>query len=50
MFDLRHANKDFIRSSPKPLMERNPLLFWQGLAAVLALAVLVLAYKFYAGH
>jgi serine/threonine protein kinase len=50
MFDLRHANKSYLQTSPKPLMQRNPLLFWQGLATILAAAVLFLAFKLYAGH
>jgi serine/threonine protein kinase len=50
MFDLRHPNRQFLQSSPAPLMQRNPLLFWQGLAAILAAVVLALLYRLYAGH
>jgi serine/threonine protein kinase len=50
MFDLRHPNRQFLQSSPAPLMQRNPLLFWQGLAAILAAVVLTLLYRLYAGH
>jgi serine/threonine protein kinase len=42
MFDLRHPNKSFLQSAPTPLMERDPLLFWKGLSAVLFVIVLVL--------
>jgi serine/threonine protein phosphatase PrpC len=42
MFDLRHPNKSFLQSAPAPLMERDPLLFWKGLSAVLFVVVLVL--------
>jgi len=41
-FDLRHPREAFLRTSPLPLMERHPLLFWKGLSLVLACAVLLL--------
>jgi hypothetical protein len=40
--DLRFPNADFISATPAPLIERNPLLFWKALSAVLALTVVVL--------
>ena len=46
VFDLRHPNENFLRSSSAPLIERNPLLFWKGLSFVLACAVLLLAAAF----
>jgi serine/threonine protein phosphatase PrpC len=39
-FDLRHANAKY--STAPALMERNPLLFWKVLTAILACAVVVL--------
>ena len=50
MFDLRHPNRKFLQSSPAPLIQRNPLRFWQGLAAILAAVVLALLYRLYSGH
>ncbi len=47
VFDLRHPNESFSRSSPAPLIERNPLLFWKGLSLLLACAVLVLLFVQY---
>ena len=50
VFDLRHPNKKFIATASKPLIERDPLLFWKCLSAILfvallfALALLVLQY------
>lgn len=44
VFDLRHPNTDFLRKARPPLMERNPLSFWKGLCALLALAVVILLY------
>jgi serine/threonine protein phosphatase PrpC len=48
VFDLRHPNKKFLATAAKPLIERDPLLFWKSLSAILfgvlmlALAALVL--------
>jgi serine/threonine protein phosphatase PrpC len=41
-FDLRHPNGNFLDSAPVPLLERNPLLFWQCLCLVLACIVAAL--------
>jgi len=43
VFDLRHPNKKFIDAAAKPLMERDPLLFWKCLSAVLFVAVLIVS-------
>jgi len=42
VFDLRHPNPAYLRSGSAPLIERNPLLFWKGATALLALTVLIL--------
>ncbi|CAO3432859.1 Nitrite transporter-associated serine/threonine protein kinase [Azospirillum endophyticum] len=42
LYDLRHPRKPAVGARPRPLIDRNPLAFWQGLSALLALAVLVL--------
>jgi hypothetical protein len=44
VFDLRHPNDSFLRSSTAPLLERNPLLFWKALSFLLACVVVGLAY------
>jgi serine/threonine protein kinase len=41
-YELRHPDKNALNPSPKPLIERNPLLFWKCLCVVLALVVLFL--------
>jgi serine/threonine protein kinase len=41
VFDLRHPNKKFRDAAAKPLMERDPLLFWKGLSAILFAALLI---------
>jgi serine/threonine protein phosphatase PrpC/ribosomal protein L39E len=45
MFDLRHPNRIYLDASPPALLERNPLLFWQGLVAALVIVILVLLYR-----
>ncbi|MGE0222111.1 MAG: protein kinase [Acetobacteraceae bacterium] len=40
--DLRHPNPAFTGAASPPLLERNPLLFWQVLAALLAAGNIVL--------
>jgi serine/threonine protein phosphatase PrpC len=41
-YDLRHPNKAFINKTRPPLIERNPLAFWQGLCLALALTIVFL--------
>ncbi|MGM0768151.1 MAG: protein kinase domain-containing protein [Pseudomonadota bacterium] len=40
LFDLRHPNPDWRSRHRAPLIERHPLAFWQGLSALLLLALL----------
>jgi serine/threonine protein phosphatase PrpC len=47
-FDLRHANARY--SAAPALIERNPLLFWKVLAAILACAVVVLLALLHGGR
>ena len=42
VFDLRHPNADFQESASMPLIERNPLFFWQALSMVLACVIILL--------
>ena len=44
VFELRHPNKKFVDAQPAPLMERDPLLFWKALSALLFVVVLVLIF------
>jgi serine/threonine protein phosphatase PrpC/predicted Ser/Thr protein kinase len=41
-FDLRHPNPALLNSARPPLVERNPVLFWKCVSAVLALIVVLL--------
>ena len=42
MFDLHHPNPAFMNPVATPLIERNPLLFWQVLTGVLMCIIIVL--------
>jgi serine/threonine protein phosphatase PrpC len=44
VFDLRHPNKSLVGSASAPLIERNPLLFWKGLALIQTLVILILLF------
>ena len=41
--DLRHANAALLGRAHPPLIERNPLVFWKALSALLAIVVLAMA-------
>jgi serine/threonine protein phosphatase PrpC len=45
IYDLRHPNATYLSRTRAPLLERNPVAFWRGLALILAVA-LVLALVF----
>jgi hypothetical protein len=38
LYDLRHPNGAFLKQKARPLIERDPLRFWKGLAALLGVA------------
>lgn len=42
LYDLRHPNKTFLTNASPPLIERNPVLFWQGISLILFLIILAL--------
>ena len=41
VFDLRNPNPDFITAEPVPLLQRDPLLVWKAISALLAVALVV---------
>ncbi|VAW49441.1 Serine/threonine protein kinase, partial [hydrothermal vent metagenome] len=45
LFNLRQPNKAFLNKSRPPLMERNPVVFWQGVSLSLALVIVFLLIK-----
>ena len=42
IYDLRHPNKAYLNRTRPPLIERNPVAFWKGVSAILALIVAML--------
>jgi serine/threonine protein kinase/serine/threonine protein phosphatase PrpC len=42
LYDLRQPNPAFLRKDRAPLLERNPILFWQGLSLILFVTLLAL--------
>jgi len=45
LYDLRHPNKSYLNRTKAPLLERNPILFWQTVALVLAITNAILLLK-----
>ena len=45
LFDLRHPNAAFVNRTRPPLLERNPLRFWQWLALAQAIVIVYLLAK-----
>ena len=41
-FDLRNPNPNYLNASARPLLERNPLLFWKCTTIILSCIILVL--------
>ncbi len=51
IFDLRHPNPRYLNTSPPPLIERDPVLFWKVLSVILAgIIVILLAIQHGAHH
>jgi serine/threonine protein phosphatase PrpC/predicted Ser/Thr protein kinase len=44
-FDLRHPNPTLLNAARLPLAERNPVLFWKGISAVLASIIVLLLWR-----
>ena len=42
LFDLRHPNREFLKKTRPPLIERDPVVFWKSISFLLAMIVLVL--------
>jgi len=41
VYDLRHPNAAYLERTRAPLLERNPVAFWRGLALILAVALVI---------
>lgn len=46
-YDLRHPNKAFLNKVKPPLIEREPVVFWQTTSLLLLITVIILLYKLY---
>lgn len=42
IYDLHHPNKTFLNRTRSPLIQRNPVMFWQGLSFCLALIIVIM--------
>ncbi|MBU3021063.1 bifunctional protein-serine/threonine kinase/phosphatase [Aestuariibacter sp. A3R04] len=42
IYDLRHPNPAYVSKQRPPLLERNPVAFWQGVSGVLLILIVVL--------
>jgi hypothetical protein len=42
VFELRQPSKEFISRSRPPLMERDPVRFWQGVSLILLVIIVAL--------
>lgn len=45
LYDLRHPSRAFLSAESPPLLERNPIVFWQSLSLILAVTVVLLLAK-----
>lgn len=45
VFDLQRPNKDFLRKTLPPLIERNPVVFWKSVSFILMVFIVLLALK-----
>ena len=45
IYDLSQPNKQFLRLRKEPLIQRNPVQFWQGISALLLLLLMILLYR-----
>jgi serine/threonine protein kinase len=41
IYDLRNPNKVFLSKTRPPLMERNPIMFWQGISFILFIIIVM---------
>ena len=42
LFDLRNPNKEFMNMTQPSLLERDPVVFWQGVSLILAIIIIIL--------
>ena len=45
VYDLRHPSKTFLTKTKPPLLERNPVVFWQSVSIILLITIFILLYQ-----
>lgn len=45
LYDLRHPNREFLKKSRPPLMERHPVVIWKSISFVLLVITLIMAFQ-----
>ena len=45
LHDLQQPGDDFLNQNNPPLIDRNPLLFWQGLSGILSIIIVILLFN-----
>jgi hypothetical protein len=45
LYDLRHPNREFLKKSRPPLIERHPVVIWKSISFVLLVIVLIMAFS-----
>ena len=45
IYELRHPNAKYLLNNRPPIMERNPVMIWQGVSLILAVIVVVLLFE-----
>ena len=41
IYDLHHPNKAYLSRNRRPLIERDPVMFWQGLSIIFFLVIMI---------
>ena len=45
IYDLHHPNKKYLNKKKAPIIERNPVIFWQSISFILSIIILLLILK-----
>ena len=45
IYELRHPNAKYLLNNRPPIMERDPVMIWQGVSLILAVIVVVLLFE-----
>ncbi|MFA5455905.1 MAG: bifunctional protein-serine/threonine kinase/phosphatase [Sulfurimonas sp.] len=45
LYDLRHPNREFLKKSRPPLIERHPVVIWKSISFILLVIILIMAFS-----